>query len=117
MPRKSKVLLVDEMTSSVDAVTEELMMSIITEVFKESTVIAVAHRLKTEINFGKVIVMIKVALSRSVRRRTFCGRKTAVSRRCGIVADTKQVVIILLVTPILSASSLGRGRVSFHSLC
>lgn len=57
--RKSKVLVVDEMTSSVDALTEEKMISVIKDEFAESTVIAVAHRLQTIRDFDKVVVMDK----------------------------------------------------------
>lgn len=55
--RPSKLLIVDEMTSAVDAKTEELMMDIIRSEFKTSTVIAVAHRLHTIVNFDLVVVM------------------------------------------------------------
>lgn len=57
--RKSKFLVVDEMTSSVDAVTEERMVSVIKEEFADSTVLAVAHRLGTIRDFDKVVVMDK----------------------------------------------------------
>ncbi|EMC91438.1 hypothetical protein BAUCODRAFT_39613 [Baudoinia panamericana UAMH 10762] len=57
--RKSKLLILDEMTGSVDTVTEELMMSIIKEEFRESTVIAVAHRLRTIGDFDRIIVLDK----------------------------------------------------------
>lgn len=55
--RKSKILVLDEMTSSIDSVTEELMMRTILEEYANKTVIAVAHRLKTIVDFDKVIVM------------------------------------------------------------
>ncbi|KAI5358401.1 Putative AAA+ ATPase domain, ABC transporter type 1, transmembrane domain-containing protein [Septoria linicola] len=55
--RKSKVLIVDEMSSSVDAATEDRMIDAITQEFAESTVIAVAHRLKTIVNFDRIVVM------------------------------------------------------------
>lgn len=57
--RKSKLLVVDEMTSSVDALTEEKIVSVIKEEFAESTVLAIAHRLNTIRDFDKVIVMDK----------------------------------------------------------
>ena len=57
--RKSKLLVIDEMTSSVDAVTEELMLSLVREEFADSTVVAIAHRLKTIVDFDRVIVMGK----------------------------------------------------------
>lgn len=55
--RKSKLLVLDEMTSSLDAVTEENMTRLIREEFQESTVIAVAHRLKTIVEFDRIVVM------------------------------------------------------------
>ncbi|PVH74356.1 ABC transporter-like protein [Cadophora sp. DSE1049] len=44
--RSSKVLVIDEATASVDLQTDQLMQKIISEHFKECTVIAVAHRLQ-----------------------------------------------------------------------
>ncbi|KAF7194977.1 ABC multidrug transporter B [Pseudocercospora fuligena] len=55
--RKSKILVLDEMTSSVDSVTETVMLSLIKEEFNDSTVIAVAHRLKTIVDFDRIVVM------------------------------------------------------------
>ncbi|SMR46888.1 unnamed protein product [Zymoseptoria tritici ST99CH_3D1] len=55
--RKSKILLVDEMTSSVDAIAEETVMRLVREEFAESTVIAVAHRLGTIMDFDRIVVM------------------------------------------------------------
>ena len=57
--RKSKLVVLDEMTSSVDAVTEARMLSLVREHFSDSTVIAIAHRLKTIVDFDKVVVMDK----------------------------------------------------------
>lgn len=55
--RKSKLLVVDEMTSSVDSMTEQKVLQVIREEFEDSTVIAVAHRLKTIVDFDKIVVM------------------------------------------------------------
>ena len=57
--KKSRLLVLDEMTSSVDTKTEDLMLQIVKEEFAESTVIAVAHRLQTIVDFDKVIVLDK----------------------------------------------------------
>lgn len=57
--RKSKLLLVDEMTSSVDALTEQKMVDVIRDEFADSTVLAIAHRLGTIRGFNKVVVMDK----------------------------------------------------------
>jgi ATP-binding cassette subfamily C (CFTR/MRP) protein 1 len=55
--RPSKVVILDEMTSSVDNVTEAKMMDAVHEVFKDSTIIAVAHRLKTIVEYDVVVVI------------------------------------------------------------
>ena len=54
---RSNILLLDEATSSVDHTTEELVNKIVAEDFRESTVLAVAHRLSTIVGFDTVIVM------------------------------------------------------------
>lgn len=55
--RPSKLLIVDEMTSAVDAASEKRMLDLICTEFKESTIIAVAHRLHTIADFDMIIVM------------------------------------------------------------
>ncbi|KAH7371789.1 ABC transporter-like protein [Cadophora sp. MPI-SDFR-AT-0126] len=56
MFRSSKVLVIDEATASVDLQTDQLMQRIISEHFKESTVIAVAHRLQTIRHYDRIAV-------------------------------------------------------------
>ncbi|EPS38832.1 hypothetical protein H072_7417 [Dactylellina haptotyla CBS 200.50] len=55
--RKGKIVVLDEATSSVDKDTDEMMQKIIREEMKDRTVIAVAHRLQTIMDFDKVVVM------------------------------------------------------------
>ena len=57
--RKSKLLVLDEVSGSVDTQSEDLMMRLITSGFSDSTVIAIAHRLQTIVDFDKVVVMDK----------------------------------------------------------
>ncbi|RDW68609.1 hypothetical protein BP5796_09266 [Coleophoma crateriformis] len=52
-----KVVFLDEVASSVDAETEERIVKIITEEFQNMTVIAVAHRLKSIMDFDRIVVM------------------------------------------------------------
>ncbi|PMD49040.1 ABC transporter-like protein [Hyaloscypha variabilis F] len=54
--RKSKVLVVDEVSASVDVATEERMMGVIGREFEGATVVAVAHRLGTIRGYDKVAV-------------------------------------------------------------
>lgn len=51
------VLLLDEVSSSVDHETERVMQEIIKKEFKEYTVIAVSHRLDMIMDFDRVVVM------------------------------------------------------------
>lgn len=51
------LLLLDEVSSSVDHETERLMQEIIKKEFKEYTVIAVSHRLDMIMDFDRVVVM------------------------------------------------------------
>ncbi|OQO09094.1 hypothetical protein B0A48_05985 [Cryoendolithus antarcticus] len=55
--RPSKLLVLDEMTSSVDAATEMKVMDVIHEGFEGSTIIAVAHRLQTIVGYDMIVVM------------------------------------------------------------
>ncbi|KAM5348158.1 hypothetical protein ACJ41O_007982 [Fusarium nematophilum] len=54
-----RVVLLDEATSIVDQDTEEKVKTIIDSEFKEHTIIAIAHRLNTIVNFDQVVVMDK----------------------------------------------------------
>ncbi|EAT78337.2 hypothetical protein SNOG_14100 [Parastagonospora nodorum SN15] len=55
--RHSPVLVLDEATSSVDLETEQRMQELIDQQFKSKTVIAIAHRLDTILDFDAVVVM------------------------------------------------------------
>ncbi|KGO55318.1 ABC transporter, integral membrane type 1 [Penicillium expansum] len=66
-PKPSPILLLDEATSMVDMQTEAMMMKLISEQFQDSTVIAVAHRLSTIVDFDLVLVMENGAIVESGR--------------------------------------------------
>lgn len=55
--RKSKVVILDEATSSVDTNSDHLMQKIIREEFKDCTIIAVAHRLDTILDFDRIALL------------------------------------------------------------
>ncbi|KAK8017726.1 P-loop containing nucleoside triphosphate hydrolase [Apiospora rasikravindrae] len=53
----SKIVAMDEASSSLDPESEAHMMSVIREKFRDVTVLAIAHRLDTITDFDKVIVL------------------------------------------------------------
>ncbi|KAL8839223.1 MAG: hypothetical protein Q9170_001829 [Blastenia crenularia] len=55
--RPSSILILDEATSSVDDSTDTLIQRIIRQKFAKHTIIAVAHKLETIIDFDKVAVL------------------------------------------------------------
>ncbi|ORY18549.1 P-loop containing nucleoside triphosphate hydrolase protein [Clohesyomyces aquaticus] len=52
-----KIVVLDEATSSVDAHTDALMQRILRTAFADRTIIAIAHRLDTILDFDRVVVM------------------------------------------------------------
>lgn len=55
--RKNKFLVLDEATSNVDMTTDNFIQHCIKTKFKDTTVITIAHRLKTIADYDKVIVL------------------------------------------------------------
>lgn len=55
--RKSKLVILDEATSSVDRKSDELMQEVIRKEFNDCTIIAVAHRLDTIMDFDRIALL------------------------------------------------------------
>ena len=56
MIRKSKIITMDEATSSIDYDTETLIQNAVLSTLKDSTVITIAHRIKTILDYDRIFV-------------------------------------------------------------
>ena len=57
--RKSKIIIMDEATSSVDYNTEKLIQKTILNTLKGSTILTIAHRIKTILGYDRIFVLDK----------------------------------------------------------
>ncbi|KAF3480026.1 ABC transporter [Arthroderma uncinatum] len=57
--KRGNIVIMDEATSSVDAETDQLMGSVLREKFKGMTVVAIAHKLQTVLDFDRIVLLDK----------------------------------------------------------
>ena len=55
--RKNKIVLLDEATGNLDVETDKAVQEIIRAAFKEYTVVTVAHRIGTIVDYDQVVVL------------------------------------------------------------
>ena len=56
MLRKSKIMIMDEATASVDYGSETIIQNALTKIFTDTTVITIAHRIKTIMDYDRIFV-------------------------------------------------------------
>ena len=54
---QSKIVVLDEPTASIDQTTDQMIQKVIRKVFKGCTVITIAHRITTILDFDMVMVL------------------------------------------------------------
>ena len=74
--RNPSLLILDEATSSLDAITENSIRKTIENLPESVTVITIAHRLTTVQNCGRIIVMYKGRIVDSGTHKDLVGRNT-----------------------------------------
>jgi ATP-binding cassette subfamily C (CFTR/MRP) protein 1 len=88
--RKSKIVVLDEATSSVDRKTDELMQRIIREEFKGCTIIAVAHRLETILDFDRIAVLDRGRLIECESPEKLLARESAFKELYDVYSSSKE---------------------------
>lgn len=89
--RKSKIIIFDEATSSVDAKTDQEIQNTILTYFKDATLLCIANRINTVIHYDKIIVISSGTLVEYGSPRELFNRKDGVFRSLCIHAGITNI--------------------------
>jgi hypothetical protein len=101
--RKSKLLVMDECTASVDVATDGKIQEMIRQVFTNCTIFAIAHRLATIIDYDKILLLDEGSLKE-------CGHPAELLRYTPLPVRYATYNILQCVSIYL----IGRGVVSIN---
>ncbi|KAL1476550.1 hypothetical protein MTO96_036420 [Rhipicephalus appendiculatus] len=76
--RKSRILILDEATAAVDMETDDLIQATIRREFADCTIITIAHRLNTILDYDRVIVLDSGEIAESDSPRELMKRETSI---------------------------------------
>lgn len=79
--QRSKILIMDEPTANVDFVTDSLIQQVIREKFSDCTVLTIAHRINTIMDYDKVLVLEQGHLVEYDTPRVLAGKQNGVFAR------------------------------------
>jgi len=88
--KKSKIVVLDEATSSIDRKTDELMQRIMREEFKGCTIIAVAHRLETILDFDRIAVLDRGRLVECDSPKKLLATESAFKELYGVYSSSNE---------------------------
>ncbi|XP_022104006.1 ATP-binding cassette sub-family C member 9-like [Acanthaster planci] len=61
--RKSRILIMDEATASIDMETDNIVQKVVAEEFKDQTILSIAHRVTTILNADRILVLNEGAVA------------------------------------------------------
>nr|XP_037273420.1 multidrug resistance-associated protein 1-like [Rhipicephalus microplus] len=76
--RKSRILILDEATAAVDMETDDLIQATIRREFADCTIITIAHRLNTILDYDRVIVLDSGEIAESDSPRELMKRESSI---------------------------------------